>query len=293
MPDLRPVSHRPPLVPRSPPDLRSDGAAAQPTRPHPARGREGTAPLARVDARRRPYRCAGAPPAEQRGANGRDAMPSAPRLDSAMRTQIDAHPTSRRTATAMRPGWWRRCRAGPCSRSVPTPSSPRRRCGSPRCSRPASLAALGRLARLADRRWPASSPRTLRDRRDGRDTVERRAVRLRETLERTGGTFIKFGQQLSVRADVLPYAYCRELIKMLDRVPPFPTEQAIATIERATGKRVGGAVRRLRPRARSDPPRWRACTRRSSSAASASRSRCGGRGSASASPPTCAPWTGC
>ncbi len=99
------------------------------------------------------------------------------------------------------------------------------------------IAALGRLVA-----WLAALCRfvtaTLRDRVQGRDTVERRAVRLREALERTGGTFIKFGQQLSVRADVLPYAYCRELIKMLDRVPPFPTEQAIATIERATGKRL-------------------------------------------------------
>ena len=80
---------------------------------------------------------------------------------------------------------------------------------------------------------------TFWDRLRGRDTIERRAVRLRETLERTGATFIKFGQQLSVRADVLPYAYCRELIKMLDRVPPFPTAQAIETIERATGKPIG------------------------------------------------------
>ncbi len=77
---------------------------------------------------------------------------------------------------------------------------------------------------------------TFWDRVRRRDTTERRAVRLREILERTGATFIKFGQQLSVRADVLPFAYCRELIKMLDRVPAFPAEQAMATIERATGK---------------------------------------------------------
>jgi hypothetical protein len=74
------------------------------------------------------------------------------------------------------------------------------------------------------------------DRVRGRDSVERRAVRLRETLQGIGGTFIKFGQQLSVRVDVLPYAYCRELMKMLDRVPEFPVEQAIAVIERATGR---------------------------------------------------------
>jgi predicted unusual protein kinase regulating ubiquinone biosynthesis (AarF/ABC1/UbiB family) len=78
--------------------------------------------------------------------------------------------------------------------------------------------------------------RTTWDRVRGLDTIERRAVRLRETLQHVGGTFIKFGQQLSVRVDVLPYPYCRELIKMLDRVPPFATAEAIATIERATGR---------------------------------------------------------
>jgi predicted unusual protein kinase regulating ubiquinone biosynthesis (AarF/ABC1/UbiB family) len=81
--------------------------------------------------------------------------------------------------------------------------------------------------------------RTRWDRVRGRDTIERRAVRLRETLQHVGGTFIKFGQQLSVRVDVLPYPYCRELIKMLDRVPPFATAEAIATIERVSGRPLG------------------------------------------------------
>lgn len=74
------------------------------------------------------------------------------------------------------------------------------------------------------------------DRLHGRDSQERRAVRLREICEHEGATFVKFGQQLSVRADVVPYAYCRELMKMLDRVPPFPTKEAIAVIERMSGK---------------------------------------------------------
>ena len=77
------------------------------------------------------------------------------------------------------------------------------------------------------------------DRLRGRDSSERRAVRLREICEHEGATFIKFGQQLSVRADIVPHVYSRELMKMLDRVPPFPTEEAIATIERTTGKPLG------------------------------------------------------
>jgi ubiquinone biosynthesis protein len=69
----------------------------------------------------------------------------------------------------------------------------------------------------------------------GRASVERGAVRFRETLERTGGSFIKIGQQLSLRADLLPYAYCAELSKLLDRTNPIPASQAIDVIERSLG----------------------------------------------------------
>lgn len=69
-----------------------------------------------------------------------------------------------------------------------------------------------------------------------RDTVQRRAVRLRHLFESAGATFAKFGQQLSIRADVLPYAYCAELSRMLDQAPPFPTPEAIAIIKRNLGK---------------------------------------------------------
>jgi predicted unusual protein kinase regulating ubiquinone biosynthesis (AarF/ABC1/UbiB family) len=69
-----------------------------------------------------------------------------------------------------------------------------------------------------------------------RDSEQRRAVRLRQIFEDAGGTFAKFGQQLSIRADILPYAYCAELSRMLDQSPPFPYQEAIATIERNLGK---------------------------------------------------------
>lgn len=64
------------------------------------------------------------------------------------------------------------------------------------------------------------------------DTVERRAVRFRRALERAGGTFVKLGQQLAMRVDLLPWAYCVELSKMLDRMVPFSTEQALRAVER-------------------------------------------------------------
>jgi predicted unusual protein kinase regulating ubiquinone biosynthesis (AarF/ABC1/UbiB family) len=63
------------------------------------------------------------------------------------------------------------------------------------------------------------------------DSQRRQAVRLRRTFSRIGGTFIKFGQQMAVRVDLLPEVYCEELTRLLDRVDPFPTEIAIKSIE--------------------------------------------------------------
>ncbi|MGZ9104423.1 MAG: ABC1 kinase family protein [Rhodoplanes sp.] len=70
----------------------------------------------------------------------------------------------------------------------------------------------------------------------GRASVQRRAARFRRCLERAGASMIKVGQQLSVRADLLPYAYCIELGKLLDNVPPIPTQKAISIIERNLGR---------------------------------------------------------
>ena len=70
-----------------------------------------------------------------------------------------------------------------------------------------------------------------------RDSLSRRATRLRLGLQKAGGTFIKFGQQLAMRIDLVPWEYCVELSKMLDRMPAFPLEQAFAAIERATGRK--------------------------------------------------------
>jgi ubiquinone biosynthesis protein len=73
------------------------------------------------------------------------------------------------------------------------------------------------------------------DRLRGRATIQRRAARLRYIFEKSGPSFAKLGQQLSLRADILPYAYCAELSKMLDNAKPTPTETAIAIVERSLG----------------------------------------------------------
>ncbi len=62
-----------------------------------------------------------------------------------------------------------------------------------------------------------------------------RAVRLREALEELGPVFVKFGQMLSTRPDLLPEDIAEELAKLQDRVPPFPGETARAMVERALG----------------------------------------------------------
>lgn len=63
------------------------------------------------------------------------------------------------------------------------------------------------------------------------DHKNRRAQWLVETLLRLGPTFIKIGQALSTRADLLPLEYVEALAKLQDKVPPFSAEEAIALIE--------------------------------------------------------------
>ncbi|MBO7448406.1 AarF/ABC1/UbiB kinase family protein [bacterium] len=62
------------------------------------------------------------------------------------------------------------------------------------------------------------------------------AERFRLLLESLGTTFIKFGQILSTRNDILPEDYCAELKKLQDKVPPFPDEDAKAIIKEELGK---------------------------------------------------------
>jgi ubiquinone biosynthesis protein len=63
-----------------------------------------------------------------------------------------------------------------------------------------------------------------------------RGERLRLALEELGPIFVKFGQALSTRRDLLPVDVADELAKLQDRVPPFSGELAIAMIEKTFGK---------------------------------------------------------
>ncbi|WP_427184171.1 ubiquinone biosynthesis regulatory protein kinase UbiB [Bordetella bronchialis] len=62
-----------------------------------------------------------------------------------------------------------------------------------------------------------------------------RGVRLRRALESLGPIFVKFGQVLSTRRDLIPADIAAELALLQDRVPPFPSEQAAQCIEAALG----------------------------------------------------------
>jgi ubiquinone biosynthesis protein len=62
------------------------------------------------------------------------------------------------------------------------------------------------------------------------------AVCLRKALEELGPIFIKFGQMLSTRKDLLEPVLAAELARLQDSVPPFPAESAITIIERELGR---------------------------------------------------------
>ncbi len=81
------------------------------------------------------------------------------------------------------------------------------------------LAWLGRLLAFGRRRKPLG-------------------VRLREALEELGPIFVKFGQALSVRPDLLPLEVAAELAKLQDQVPSFAGEQAAAALHAAFGRPV-------------------------------------------------------
>ncbi len=73
----------------------------------------------------------------------------------------------------------------------------------------------------------------------GRKLDAPRGQRLREALEHLGPIFVKFGQVLSTRRDLMPPDIADELARLQDRVPPFDLDVAIGTIERAFRKPVG------------------------------------------------------
>lgn len=72
-----------------------------------------------------------------------------------------------------------------------------------------------------------------------------RAERLRLALEALGPIFVKFGQMLSTRRDLLPQDIADELAKLQDQVPPFSSALARATLEKVYGKPINEVFRQF------------------------------------------------
>jgi ubiquinone biosynthesis protein len=78
-----------------------------------------------------------------------------------------------------------------------------------------------------------------------RDTSAPLGERIRLALEELGPIFVKFGQAISTRRDLLPPDIADELAKLQDEVPPFPAEQAIEILNAAYGKPVDDVFERF------------------------------------------------
>ncbi|GDX84037.1 putative protein kinase UbiB [Methylococcaceae bacterium] len=74
-----------------------------------------------------------------------------------------------------------------------------------------------------------------------KNDVDSRGVRIRKTLEDLGAIYVKFGQALSTRKDLLPDDIADELVKLQDRVPPFDSNLAIKIVEKALGMSINEA----------------------------------------------------
>ena len=78
-----------------------------------------------------------------------------------------------------------------------------------------------------------------------RDTSAPLGARIRLALEELGPIFVKFGQAISTRRDLLPPDIADELAKLQDEVPPFPSEQAVEIIEQAYDEPVTQVFKRF------------------------------------------------
>jgi ubiquinone biosynthesis protein len=79
----------------------------------------------------------------------------------------------------------------------------------------------------------------------GRKLDRPRGERLRQGLERLGPIFVKFGQVLSTRRDLIPLDVADELAALQDKVPPFPAAQSRVLIEQAFGRPIDAMFARF------------------------------------------------
>jgi ubiquinone biosynthesis protein len=108
-----------------------------------------------------------------------------------------------------------------------------------RARRPGNLRRFSQISRVLVRHGFGFVFDVRRDRREARGLQQLLApnfgVRLRRTLDDLGPTFVKFGQVLSTRSDILPEGVLSELQKLQDTVKPMPAGVAQQIIERELG----------------------------------------------------------
>lgn len=77
--------------------------------------------------------------------------------------------------------------------------------------------------------------------------TQSRGIRIRQALENLGPIYVKFGQTLSTRKDLLPEDIAEELVKLQDKVPPFSFEIAEKIIEQQLGQSIASAFAEFDP----------------------------------------------
>ena len=123
--------------------------------------------------------------------------------------------------------------------------------GTPAVARSGSLRRLSQISRVLVRHGFGFVFDVRRDRRERKGLQEFLApnfgVRLRRALDDLGPTFVKFGQLLSTRSDILPEGVLAELQKLQDTAAPIPPQSAEAIIERELGAPVEEVFARFEP----------------------------------------------
>ena len=85
--------------------------------------------------------------------------------------------------------------------------------------------------------------------------------RIRQALEELGPVFVKLGQALSTRPDLLPADVAEELTKLQDQVPPFPAETSLGIVRQAYGEQLETIFAHMTKR-HWRRPQWLKCMRR-------------------------------
>jgi predicted unusual protein kinase regulating ubiquinone biosynthesis (AarF/ABC1/UbiB family) len=100
------------------------------------------------------------------------------------------------------------------------------------------------MRRALDRFWRALRYIVFRGREAsaGKEArLRKQAAWLKRSLLGLGPTFIKIGQTLATRGDLLPLAYVKELMTLQDQVPAFPNQEAFARVEAELGRTISEA----------------------------------------------------